>query len=428
MALRTKFIQRVITARNTPVDNEVVYEAPVDLDHVVAEINEHIETEESVHSTVEKLENLKASMERFAEGGELPESAKFFAGIVYKDALKSGGLVVDEVSLESYAEEISLESVTDTIKRVWKTIFEFLSGLFKKVVGFFARAEEQADIVVKETEEIIESASNMIKESEDLSINDESALFKLAKIGLVKSSGKWKVHVPIASKDHAAKVTDPGHSLDAVYAIFRSDARDVISQLDTMIDIVSGKNPERDALTMARNVSSLIGNVAQQLKLRPVESLSEDESLYMPRYPVFGGYAIALIYSEDAEYYVNDKDIVLIEYIPDQLEDKEITTTQLIDHLKWATKGLAEFKEYRKKISSKFSGYADFLEKFDVDKLAEYSHRDDPAAAREYAERMRGWIKWCMGVTTGPVIIKTYTGVVKATRTASKILKDAVKE
>ena len=428
MALRTKFIQRVINARNAEADGETVYEAPIDLDHDVAEINEHIETEEGVHETVEKLENLKASMERFAEEGELPESTKFFAGIVYKDALKSGGLVVDEVSLESYAEEISLESVTDTIKRVWKTIFEFLSGLFKKVVGFFTKAEEQADAVVKEAEEVIATASDAGKESADLSIDDEATLIKLAKIGLVKSSGQWKVYSPITSKSHAAKVVDPGHSLDAIYGIFRNDARDVLSHLDTMIDIISGKNPSSDAVDVSRNTKFLIGNVAQQLKLRPTESLSDGETLYMPRYPAFGGYAVALVYSEDDEYYMNNKDVILIEYTPDQLQDKGIAVSELTDHLKRATKGLVEFKMYRKKISVKFNGYADFLEKFDVDKLSENSTHSDPVEARKYAENIRGWIKWCMDVTSGPAIIKAYTGVIKATKTASKILKDAVKE
>lgn len=160
MALRTKFIERVINARSAKMDSEVVQEAPVDLDHDLVEINEHIEAEENVHGALEKLENLKASMERFSEEGELPESAKFFAGMIYKDALKSGGLVVDEVSLESYTEEISLESVVDTIKRVWKTIFDFMAGLFKKVAGFFTKVEPQAEVVIKEAEETVKEVSD----------------------------------------------------------------------------------------------------------------------------------------------------------------------------------------------------------------------------------------------------------------------------
>lgn len=186
MALRTKFIQRVINARNAEVDGETVYEAPVDLDHEVAEINEHIETEEGVHETAEKLENLKASMERFAEEGELPESAKFFAGIVYKDALKSGGLVVDEVSLESYAEDISLESVVDTIKHVWQTIFKFLAGLFEKVVGFFTKAETQAEAAIGEAEETIRATK---KYGNSVMITDETILNQLAKLAIIPSSG-----------------------------------------------------------------------------------------------------------------------------------------------------------------------------------------------------------------------------------------------
>lgn len=425
MALRTKFIERVINARSAKMDGEVVQEAPVDLDHDLAEINEHIEAEENVHGALEKLENLKASMERFSEEGELPESAKFFAGMIYKDALKSGGLVVDEVSLESYAEEISLESVVDTIKRVWKTIFDFMAGLFKKVAGFFTKVEPQAEVVIKEAEETVKEVSDNESEKADVQITDETALLKLAKIGLVKSTGTWKIHGSITSTEFAAKVTDPRHSLDAIYGIFRSDARDVVSHLQSMITAASDGEYIHH---IARNSRFVVINVAQQLKLHPVESLSDDETLHIPRYPAFGGYAVALVYNEDDENYMSNKEVTLIEYVPSELTEESIGVQELTKYLRSATRGLEQFKEYRKKISSSFNAYGDFLEKFDVEKLTDVYDEGDRSRAREYATSIRNWIKWCMDITSGPVVAKAYIGVINGIKTTSKILKDAVKE
>lgn len=425
MTLRTKFIQRVINTRSAKMDGEVVQEAPIDLDHDLAEINEHIETEAGVHDAVEKLENLKASMERFSEAGELPESAKFFAGVIYKDALKSGGLVVDEVSLESYAEEISLESIVDTIKRVWKTIFDFIADLFKKVAGFFTKVEPQAEAVIEEAGEAIKEVSDAESEKADVQITNEAALLKLAKIGLVKSTGTWKIHGSITSTEFAAKVTDPGHSLDAIYGIFRSDARDVVSHLQSMISAISNGEYIHH---IARNSKFVASNVAQQLKLRPVESLSDDETLHMPRYPAFGGYAVALVYGENEENYLSNKEVTLIEYVPSRLTEESIGVRELTEYLQSATRGLDQFKEYRKKISSSFNAYGDFLEKFDVEKLADAYDEGDRSKAREYATGIRNWIKWCMDITSGPVVAKAYIGVINGIKTTSKILKDAVKE
>lgn len=425
MALRTKFIQRVINARSAKMDDNIIQEAPIDLDHDLAKINEHIEAEENVHGAVEKIENLKVSMERFSEVGELPESAKFFASVIYKDALKSGGLVVDEVSLESYAEEISLESITDTIKRAWKTIFDFIAGLFKKVASFFTKAEAQAEAVIEEAGEAIKEVSDAESEKADVQITNEAALLKLAKIGLVKSTGTWKIHGSITSTEFAAKVTDPGHSLDAIYGIFRSDARDVVSHLQSMITAIS--NGEY-IYHIARSSKFVASNVAQQLKLRPVESLSDDETLHMPRYPAFGGYAVALVYSEDEENYLSNKEVTLIEYVPSRLTEESIGVRELTEYLQSATRGLDQFKEYRKKISSSFNAYGDFLEKFDVEKLADAYDEGDRSKAREYATGVRNWIKWCMDITSGPVVAKAYIGVINGIKTTSKILKDAVKE
>lgn len=425
MALRTKFIQRVINARSAKMDDNIIQEVPIDLDHDLAKINEHIEAEENVHGAVEKIENLKVSMERFSEVGELPESAKFFASAIYKDALKSGGLVVDEVSLESYAEEISLESITDTIKRAWKTIFDFIAGLFKKVASFFTKAEAQAEAVIEEAGEVIKEVSDAESEKADVQITNEAALLKLAKIGLVKSTGTWKIHGSITSTEFAAKVTDPGHSLDAIYGIFRSDARDVVSHLQSMITAISNGEYIHH---IARNSKFVASNVAQQLKLRPVESLSDDETLHMPRYPAFGGYAVALVYSEDEENYLSNKEVTLIEYVPSRLTEESIGVRELTEYLQSATRGLDQFKEYRKKISSSFNAYGDFLEKFDVEKLADAYDEGDRSKAREYATGVRNWIKWCMDITSGPVVAKAYIGVINGIKTTSKILKDAVKE
>lgn len=425
MALRTKFIQRVINARSAKMDDNIIQEVPIDLDHDLAKINEHIEAEENVHGAVEKIENLKVSMERFSEVGELPESAKFFASVIYKDALKSGGLVVDEVSLESYAEEISLESITDTIKRAWKTIFDFIAGLFKKVASFFTKAEAQAEAVIEEAGEAIKEISDAESEKADVQITNEAALLKLAKIGLVKSTGTWKIHGSITSTEFAAKVTDPGHSLDAIYGIFRSDARDVVSHLQSMITAISNGEYIHH---IARNSKFVASNVAQQLKLRPVESLSDDETLHMPRYPAFGGYAVALVYSEDEENYLSNKEVTLIEYVPSRLTEESIGVRELTEYLQSATRGLDQFKEYRKKISSSFNAYGDFLEKFDVEKLADAYDEGDRSKAREYATGVRNWIKWCMDITSGPVVAKAYIGVINGIKTTSKILKDAVKE
>ena len=425
MALRTKFIQRVINARSAKMDDNIIQEVPIDLDHDLAKINEHIEAEENVHGAVEKIENLKVSMERFSEVGELPESAKFFASVIYKDALKSGGLVVDEVSLESYAEEISLESITDTIKRAWKTIFDFIAGLFKKVASFFTKAEAQAEAVIEEAGEAIKEVSDAESEKADVQITNEAALLKLAKIGLVKSTGTWKIHGSITSTEFAAKVTDPGHSLDAIYGIFRNDARDVVSHLQSMITAI----PNGEYIHhIARNSKFVASNVAQQLKLRPVESLSDDETLHMPRYPAFGGYAVALVYSEDEENYLSNKEVTLIEYVPSRLTEESIGVRELTEYLQSATRGLDQFKEYRKKISSSFNAYGDFLEKFDVEKLTDVYDEGDRSRAREYATSIRNWIKWCMDITSGPVVAKAYIGVINGIKTTSKILKDAVKE
>lgn len=281
MALRTKFIERVINARSAKMDGEVVQEAPVDLDHDLAEINEHIEAEENVHGALEKLENLKASMERFSEEGELPESAKFFAGMIYKDALKSGGLVVDEVSLESYAEEISLESVVDTIKRVWKTIFDFMAGLFKKVVDFFTKAETQAEVAIGEAEETIRAAK---KYGNSVMITDETILNQLAKLAIIPSSGYWSVPGE-ADQQPPVSIDDIKDTVEAMdYIVFK-----FVNQAASAIDELVSKPVNMNTL---RAAGYAIVAIADDFTGDPIKL--DDGDLYTTYVPSVGGHGLGV--------------------------------------------------------------------------------------------------------------------------------------
>ena len=417
MALRTKFIQRVITARNTPVDNEVVYEAPVDLDHVVAEINEHIETEEGVHEAVEKLENLKVSMERFAEEGELPESAKFFAGIVYKDALKSGGLVVDEVSLESYAEDISLESVVDTIKRVWQTIFKFLAGLFEKVVGFFTKAATQAEAAISEAEETIRVAK---KYDNSVTITDETILNQLAKLAVIPSGGYWSVpgepdqQPPVSIDD----IKDTVEAMD--YIVFK-----FVHQAASAIDELVSKPVNMNTL---RAAGYAIVAIADDFTGDPIKL--DDGDLYTTYVPSVGGHGLG-VYTEKSgrsKTLAEGKPVVKLTYIPTEIKVAEVNSVDLAKQLGRIIHTLSESTKYRSKVSKNFANYAAFLEKYDVDKLAAELNPNGPEGARNMAGYYRSNIVKLSNFISSPAVLSVYVDTIRATKTVSKILKDAVKE
>lgn len=418
MALRTKFIQRVITARNAEVDGETVYEAPIDLDHDVAEINEHIETEEGVHNAVEKLENLKASMERFAEEGELPESTKFFAGIVYKDALKSGGLVVDEVSLESYAEDISLESVADTIKRVWKTIFEFISGLFKKVAGFFTKSEEQAEAAVKEAEDAVKTAKRI---SLDGKIIDEDTIKQLAKLALVPSSGHWSIPV------------DGGQEL-GTYVDKASDTIELTKKViyefvEMAAETIDGLMKEQQSHGTMQDGGAAIETNFRFFSNGPLQLDNGD--LYALIHPVVGGSGTAGYYERNGsgpKQLVAGKPIIKISYIPTEIKVSEVEIDELAEQLAEVTSIFSQSTKYRSKLSKKFDNYASFLEKYDVDKMAEVIDLDDPNWARSTAEHYRSNIIRLASFISSPAALGVYIDTMRAIKTVSKILKDAVKE
>lgn len=415
MALRTKFIQRVITARNTPVDNEVVYEAPVDLDHVVAEINEHIETEESVHSTVEKLENLKASMERFAEGGELPESAKFFAGIVYKDALKSGGLVVDEVSLESYAEDISLESVVDTIKRVWQTIFKFLAGLFEKVVGFFTKAETQAEAAIGEAEETIRVAK---KYGNSVMITDETILKQLAKLAIIPSSGYWSVPGE-ADQQPPVSIDDIKDTVEAMdYIVFK-----FVNQAASAIDELVSRPVNMNTL---RAAGYAIVAIADDFTGDPIKL--DDGDLYTTYVPSVGGHGLGVYVERSgrSKTLAEGKPVVKLTYIPTEIKVTEVNSDDLTKQLDQITHTLSASTKYRSKVSKNFANYATFLEKYDVDKLAAELNPNGPEEARNMAGYYRSNIVKLSNFISSPAVLSVYVDTIRATKTVSKILKNAV--
>lgn len=417
MALRTKFIQHVINARNAEVDGETVYEAPIDLDHDVAEINERIETEEGIHETVEKLENLKASMERFAEEGELPESAKFFAGIVYKDALKSGGLVVDEVSLESYAEEISLESVTDTIKRVWKTIFEFLSGLFKKVVGFFTKAEAQAEAAIKEAEETIQVVK---KSSDSTAITDEATLNQLAKLAIIPSSGYWSVPGE-PDKQPPVSIDDIKDTVEAMdYIVFK-----FVHQAATAIDELIGRPTD---MAILRAAGHAIVGIANDFNGDPIKL--GDNDLYPTYTPSVGGHGLGVYIEKSgrSKTLVEGKPVVKLTYVPTEIKVAEVNSTDLTKQLGQIIHTLSESTKYRSKVSKNFANYATFLEKYDVDKLATGLNPDNPEEARTAAGYYRSNIVKLSNFISSPAVLSVYVDTIRATKTVSKILKDAVKE
>lgn len=417
MALRTKFIERIINARSAKMDGEVVQEAPVDLDHDLAEINEHIEAEENVHGALEKLENLKASMERFSEEGELPESAKFFAGMIYKDALKSGGLVVDEVSLESYAEEISLESVVDTIKRVWKTIFDFMAGLFKKVIGFFTKAEEQAEAAIAEAEETVRTAK---KYGDSAVIADEATLNQLAKLAIIPSSGYWSVpgepdqQPPVSIDD----IKDTVEAMD--YIVFK-----FVHQAASAIDELVSKPVNMNTL---RAAGYAIVAIADDFTGDPIKL--DDGDLYTTYVPSVGGHGLGVYVERSgrSKTLAEGKPVVKLTYVPTEIKVTEVNSADLTKQLDQIVHTLSASTKYRSKVSKNFANYATFLEKYDVDKLAAELNPNGPEEARNMAGYYRSNIVKLSNFISSPAVLSVYVDTIRATKTVSKILKDAVKE
>ena len=415
MALRPRFIQRVIDARSSKMDDDVVQEAPIDLDHDLAEINEHIETERNIHGAVEKLENLKASMERFSEAGELPESAKFFAGVVYKDALRSGGLVVDEVSLESYAEEISLESVVDTIKRVWKTIFDFLAGLFKKITGFFTKAEAQAKTVIKEAKEIIKVVR---KDNGEIVIVDDRIIEQLAKLAFVPSEGHWRVSVtpPQQLEAHIEKFKDTIELTDMV----------ICESIWGTAEAIDGFISDQAGMTSLPR-----GGIAYNEDLRILSNgplKLDDGDLYAMYQPIIGGHGIARYfeYTRNGKSLVVGKPTVKTVYVPTKIKITEVNTDDLTDQLGKVVDIFSQSTEYRNKIAAKFSNLTTFLEQYDVDRIAKIMNAKNPEDARYSAEVYRSDIVTMVSYLSSPASLAVYVATMRAIKTVSKILKDAV--
>lgn len=321
----------VVEIRRLKAENEAQVRIS-SLEHDLVEI-------EGMHDGVQELADaqaqvteVKEAMESYLEKGGMTRDAARFAEIAMKNITSRVFMPVSIPSLESFTGSsadrtdmtiVSMEAADSWYVKAWETIKKFFASIFNKVTGWFKKSEASE----KDAKEAVDAAEkkvdalpdNFEKKAEGVAQaegDENSKLLKWAKLGIIPADGHWEGF-------ESVKVGGGTNIISMMNYMFMAYPEQTLKSVTAMKD---------------GNIDAVVEAAEDVKKSGKFEILKQDDKEYcLPKYPLIGGTGVAI----DASASDNDSDtpkfiIEKLKFVPTSQREKSLTKRTMKTFLDWS--------------------------------------------------------------------------------------------
>ena len=330
----------VVEIRRLKAENEAQVRIS-SLEHDLVEI-------EGLHDGVQELADaqaqvteVKEAMESYLEKGGMTRDAARFAEIAMKNITSRVFMPVSIPSLESFTGSsadrtdmtiVSMEAADSWYVKAWEAIKKFFASIFNKITGWFKKSEasekdakEAVDAVEKKVDALPDNFEKKPEGAAQEAEGDEnSKAVKWAKLGIIQANGHWEGF-------ESVKVSGGTRIMEMMNYMFTNYPEVTLKSVNAL------KNGD----------VKVINETSDEIyKSGKFEVVKQDDMEYcLPKYPLIGGYGVS-ISADSKDESDNPKFVITrLKFVPTEERvgsNETLTKARMKSFLGWCNSHLNE--------------------------------------------------------------------------------------